>query len=349
MHINTNAFTQFFKKNIWGKGLFICFLATGLLGGCKEAKKDAATAIASNQKEAAPQTWAEKLGWPAGKKVVILHADDIGMCPEANIAAEKQLVNGDIQSAAVMVPCPNAEEFIAWAKKNPKMDVGLHLTLTSEWKTHRWGTVTDAKEVPGLLDETQMMWHKVVQVVQHASAQEVEKEIRAQIEQSLAWGHRPDHIDTHMGTLYADPSYVEVYIKVAEEYGIQANIIDLSDEEVVSEFRRQGYPLNDAVVQMVADYKMPKLDYFSSAPKGKTYEEKVSNFKELIASLKPGLTEIIFHPSVLTENLKGITNSWQQRVWEAEMFSDPDLKQFFEDEGIIFTNWKEIMQRHKDR
>lgn len=281
--------------------------------------------MAANKEEAAPQTWAEKLGWPAGKKVIILHADDIGMCPEANTAAEKQLAKGDIQSAAVMVPCPNAEEFIAWAKENPKMDIGLHLTLTSEWKTHRWPTVSDAREVPGLLDESQMMWHEVIQVVQHASAEEVEKEIRAQIEQSLAWGYRPDHIDTHMGTLYADPSYVEVYIKVAEEYGIPANIIDLSNEEVFAEFRRQGYPLNEAVAQMVADYKMPKLDYFSSAPKGKTYGEKVAKFKKLISSLPPGLTEIIFHPSVLTENLKGITNSWQQRVWEAEMFSDPSL------------------------
>lgn len=325
----------------------LCFSL--LFGSCGEKKKSDNELADNSQSEEtmieAPKTWAEKLGWPAEKKVIMLHADDIGMCPEANEAAEKQLVDGVIQSAAVMIPCPNAKEFISWAKNNPKMDVGLHLTLTSEWKTYRWGTVTPHEEVPGLLDEDEKMWHSVLQVVQHASADEVEKEIRAQIEQSIAWGHRPDHIDTHMGTLFGDPSYVKAYIKVAQEYGIPANIIDLSKPEVLAEFRSQGYPLNDEVVEMLEGYSLPQLDYFTSAPKGETYEDKVSNFKKLIQGLDSGLTEIIFHPSILTDNLKSITGSWQQRSWEAQMFSDPDLIKFFEDEGIIFTNWQEIMTR----
>ncbi len=320
--------------------------------GCKDKKSQpdgSETTMVEATAKSTANTWAEKLGWPAGKKVMILHADDIGMCPEANIAAEKMLTEGVIQSAAVMIPCPNAKEAITWAKEHPSMDIGLHLTLTSEWQTYRWGTVTPAAEVPGLLDEDHKMWHEVPQVVEHASAEEVEKEIRSQIEQSIAWGYRPDHIDTHMGTLYADPSYVKVFIKVAEEYGIPANIIDISKPEVLAEFKRQGYPLDDSVIKMVEDYTLPKLDFFSSAPKADTYEEKIANFKALVNSMPSGLTEIIFHPSVLTDNLKTITNSWQQRAWEAEMFSDPDLIQFFKDQGIIFTNWPEIMERFKDQ
>jgi hypothetical protein len=315
---------------------------------CGEKKKETAFKTIDKKTEVAAditKTWAERLGWPAGKKVIMLHADDIGMCPEANEAAEKQMIEGVIQSAAVMIPCPNAEEFITWAKNNPKMDVGLHLTLTSEWKTYRWGTVTAEEEVPGLLDEHKKMWHEVPQVVQHASAEEVEKEIRAQIEQSIAWGHRPDHIDTHMGTLFGHPSYVKAFMKVAEEYGIPANIIDISKPKVLAEFRSKGYPMDDSVVKMSEAYTLPKLDYFTSAPKAKTYDEKVANFKALIQDLDSGLTEIIFHPSVLTDNLKSITGSWQQRSWEAQMFSDPDLIKFFKDEGIIFTNWQEIMTR----
>jgi hypothetical protein len=267
------------------------------------------------------------------------------MCPEANIAAKEQLTKGEIQSAAVMIPCPNAEEFINWAKENPAMDVGLHLTLTSEWKKHRWGPITPDEEVPGLLDPENMLWRSVPEVVQHASAEEVEKEIRAQIEQSIAWGYRPDHIDTHMGTLFGDPSYVKAYMKVAQEYGIPANIIDISVPAVLAEFRKQGYPMDDSVVKMSEEYTLPKLDFFSSAPKADSYEEKVENFKTLIKSLQPGLTEIIFHPSVETDNLRGITGSWQQRVWESQIFADPDLINFFKEEGIIFTNWKEIMTR----
>jgi hypothetical protein len=124
-------------------------------------------------------------------------------------------------------------------------------------------------------------------------------------------------------------------------------VIDMSKPEVLEGFRQQGYPLNDEMINIVNNYSLPKLDYFFSAPNGESYEDKIQKFKELIRSLKPGLTEIIFHPSELTDNLKSITNSWQQRAWEAQMFADPDLIQFFEDEGLIFTNWKEIMDRFK--
>jgi len=328
--------------------VLILILAIPLFVGCRfSAKHENAKNkdTSENLVSDGHKTWAEKLGWPQGKKVLILHADDIGMCPEANHAAKKQLVDGVIQSAAVMIPCPNAEEFITWSTKNPNMDIGLHLTLTSEWKTYRWATVTNTNEVPGLLDQNGKMWHEVPQVVRHASASEVEKEIRSQIEQSIAWGYRPDHIDTHMGTLYGDPSYVEVFIKVAQEYGIPANVIDISDTTVLNEFRSKGYPLTDEVLAMIDDYTLPKLDYFSSAPSANSYEEKIAKFKQLVTNLNPGLTEIIFHPSVETENLKNITNSWQQRVWESQMFSDPELLEFFENEGIVFTNWKEIMLR----
>lgn len=336
-------------RNLFVNKLAIAFCLPLFLGSCAEKKKKGIEQEAkSNNIEinsVEPNTWAQKLGWPEDKKVIMLHADDIGMSPEANTAAKKQLTEGVIQSAAVMIPCPSAQEFITWANERPNLDIGLHLTLTSEWKTYRWGTVSNAAEVPGLLDEEHKMWHEVPQVVQHASAKEVEKEIRAQIEQSIAWGHKPTHIDTHMGTMYGHPSYVKVFVDIAQEYGIPANIIDISKPEVMNEFKSKGYPLDNTVLQLVNTYSLPKLDYFTSVESAKSYEEKIANFKELIHKLKPGLTEIIFHPSDLTTNLKSITNSWQQRSWEAQMFSDPDLIQFFKNEGIIFTDWKEIMER----
>ena len=313
---------------------------------CKQEKKE--VVIHKEIQKASPSTWAERLGYAPGKKVIMLHADDVGMCKEANIATEKYLLDGNIQSAAIMIPCNDAKEFVEWAIANPKQDIGLHLTLTSEWKTHRWGTVTDHNEVPGLLDPTTNMWPSVPEVVMHASAKEVEKEIRAQIEQSIKWGYRPDHIDTHMGTLYGDPSYVEVYLRVAQEYGIPANAIDLSNKKVADKFKKVGYPINDEVIALLEQYSLPKLDNFTSVPKGKSYEEVIVNFKNLIKDLDPGLTEIIFHPSMATENLKSITNSWQQRSWEAQMFADKDLQAFFKKEGIVFTNWKEIMSRFKE-
>ncbi len=325
------------------KSIYACFtflIMAVLLLSCGQARQSTST-----PDEAPYITWAERLGYPKGKKVIMLHADDIGMCEEANISAKRNLLGGYIQSAAAMPPCPNFEEIIAWATDNPKVDLGLHLTLTSEWKTYRWPSVLPVEEVPGLIDQEGMLWRRVEDVVRHASVDEVDREVRAQIEKSIALGYRPDHIDTHMGTLYASPDYAIAYLKIAMEYGIPANAIDMSKPGVVEGFREKGYPITDELVEFMNNYTLPKLDYFTSAPNAKTYEEKVGAFKELIRSLEPGLTEIIFHPSEETEQLKTITNSWQQRAWEARMFADPDLMNFFEQEGIIFTNWKEIMSR----
>ena len=331
-----------FRRIIW-----ILIAVSVLLPHCSQKQRLEGNQVTGEIKSE-PANWAERLGYPGGKKIIMLHSDDAGMCEEANIATQEYLIKGHIQSAAAMPPCPAFEDMIEWAKAHPDMDVGLHLTHTSEWKTYRWTSVTPSEEVPGLIDEEGMLWRRVIDVAKNASAEEVEKEIRAQIEKSLAMGYRPDHIDTHMGTLYARPDYAKAFLKVAMEYGIPANAIDLSDPDVVAVFKQQGYPINEEMIGFMESYTLPKLDFFTSAPKADTYEEKKAVFKKLIKSLKPGLTEIIFHPSVETEQLKSITGSWQQRVWEAKMFSDEDMIQFFKDEGLVFTNWKEIMQRFRE-
>ena len=298
----------------------------------------------SNEKK---HTNAEKLGFPAGRKIILMHCDDAGMCDEANIAVQHYFETGDIQSAAVMVPCPYAEEMIQWAKTKESPDLGVHLTLTSEWKTWRWGPVADSLKVPGLVDQEGKMWHDVPDVLMHATTAEIETEVRAQIDKVLGMGFKPTHIDTHMGTLYGSIDYLKVFLRIAQEYNLPANAIDLSDTVIAENFRKEGYPITSEVVEFLDQYPLPKLDNFSSVPNGKTYEEKRDNFFALVTSLKPGLTEIIFHPSAETDNLKTITNSWQQRVWEAELFSDPVVKKYFSDNGIILTTWREIMERHQ--
>lgn len=327
------------RSVIWIISAFLIFLPACMRsGGSSQGKRETVEAKITN---------AEKLGFPEGSKVIILHCDDAGMCEEANIAVKHYFETGDIRSAAVMVPCANAMDMIEWAKAQDSPDIGVHLTHTSEWKTWRWAPVADPAKVPGLIDPDGMMWHSVPEVVIHATAQEIETEVRAQIDKVIAAGYRPSHIDTHMGTMYGSPEYVKVFLKIAEEYGIPANAIDLSDEKVAEFFRKAGYPLTPEVVDMLAGYSLPKLDFFSSVPDGDSYENKRDNFFQLVSSLNPGLTEIIFHPSVGTENLKTITGSWQQRIWESQLFSDPVVKKFFEDNGIIITNWREVMFRHK--
>lgn len=290
-------------------------------------------------------TNAEKLGFQKGKKVLLLHCDDAGMCEEANIAVQSYILKGDMLSAAVMMPCPYAEEMVEWAIKHPTADIGVHLTHTSEWKNYRWSTISDPAKVPGLIDPEGKMWHEVPDVVKHASPKEVETEIHAQIDKMIQLGLRPSHIDTHMGTLYATPEFAKVFFETAVKYNIPANAIDLSDKDVADYYRAAGYPINDEMIKYLESYPLPKLDNFTSAPDGKSYENKRENFIKLVQALKPGLTEIIFHASIETENLKSITGSWQQRVWEAQLFSDPEVKQFFKENDIEITTWTEIMKR----
>ncbi|MBC8215539.1 MAG: polysaccharide deacetylase family protein [Candidatus Marinimicrobia bacterium] len=290
------------------------------------------------------KTWAERLGFPRGSRVLILHADDVGMNHEANTAAQSLLENERIQSAAAMVPCPAFEEFTNWILNNPEVDLGLHLTLTSEWSTYRWSTVADS--VPGLLDEDGFMWHEVADVVQHASADEVEKEIRAQIENAVSYGIQPGHLDTHMGTLYGRAEFAERFLKVAEEYDIPALVIEFTSE-ILDRLRSDGINIPDDVVDITAEYSLPKVDDFYAVPYGATYKEKKQNFIDLVQSLKPGITEIIFHPNHDSSLLRQITVHWQQRIWETDMFHDTEIIQFLANEDILFTDWKDIMARFR--
>ena len=294
------------------------------------------------------KNWAEKLGYPVDSKVVMLHADDIGMCSEANEAVIPYLLNDQIQSASAMVPCPWFNDIADWYKKHPEMDIGLHLTLTSEWKNYRWGPVSNSSSVPELIDTEGYLWRRVIDVASRTPVAIIEKEVRAQIERAYKRGIKPGHIDTHMGTLYSKVEYAEAFFNIAMEYGIPANVIEFTPDRV-QKFRKQGYPITARLIESGRKYTLPKLDDFSSVPDGKSYQNKKENFFDLIQNLEPGITEIIFHPSINSEGLKKITNSWQQRVWESKMFSDPEVIQFLKNEGIIFTNWKEMMVRFKER
>lgn len=301
---------------------------------------------ASAQSDA--KTWAERLGWPAGKRVVIFHADDIGMCYEANQAAQGALERGEYKSAAAMVPCPWFNEMAAWCVKHPNYDVGLHLTLTSEWRFYRWGPSGPRDKEKGLIDPMGYLFRSVPEVARSASATEVGSEIRAQLARARALGMKPSHIDTHMGTVYARPDYTQVYMKIAADEQIPAMVIEMTPKNV-DKFRKQGYPITEQSVKMVADYPLPKLDDFHSVGPGNTYDDKREKFFVQLREFSPGLQEIIYHPSVETEGLKQITNSWQQRVWEHKLFTDPVVQQFIKDQGIIVTNWKEVMERFKKR
>lgn len=294
------------------------------------------------------ETWAEKLGYPEGSRVLILHADDAGMCHEANRATQRYLVQGLIQSASAMAPCPWFDDFATFSAEQPDLDIGLHLTLTSEWKHYRWGPVAPAADGSGLVDPAGYLWPSAAEVAQNASAAEVGREIRAQVERARARGLNPSHLDTHMGALYARPDYADALLDLAEELDIPAMAIEMTPA-VIEHFKRQGYPLSDAMLRRLDAYTLPKLDAFLPVPKGDSYEEVRDAFFEMVRGLPPGITEIVFHPALESDALKRITNHWQQRTWEGQLFADPAVHELFQAEAVQFTDWREMMRRHKSQ
>src|SRR5690606_25818816 len=148
----------------------------------------------------AQETYAEKLGFPKGARVLIMHVDDVGMSWDSNQGAIESIEKGVATSLSIMMPTPWVPGFFHYMQKNPEVDAGLHLTLTSEWKDYRWSPLSGKSTTPGLVDKEGAMWASVADVVTHATADEVEKEIRAQIDRARTMGFEPTHLDTHMGT-----------------------------------------------------------------------------------------------------------------------------------------------------
>ena len=164
-------------------------------------------------------TYAEKLGWPKGTRALILHVDDVGMSYNTELGTIEAIEKGVANSLSVMMPTPWVPHAVEWIK-TARPDAGLHLTLTSEWKSYRWGPVAGKPAVPGLVDPQGALWPNVASVVKHATADEVEREIRAQLDRARTMGFEPTHMDSHMGTLFATDAFIERYVKVGIEQKI---------------------------------------------------------------------------------------------------------------------------------
>src|SRR5262245_22467235 len=176
-------------------------------------------ALVSSARAGEP-TYAERLGWPSGSKVMIFHCDDAGMSHASNVGARESMEQGVVTSMSIMMPCSWVPEIVIYVKENPKADTGLHLTMNSEWGLYRWGPLAGKPAVPGMCDPDGYLWQSVADTATHATPDEIEREIRAQIEKAEAMGFKPTHLDTHMGCLVARPDYLDRFVKVGIEKSI---------------------------------------------------------------------------------------------------------------------------------
>lgn len=308
-------------------------------------------------------TYAEKLGFPKGAKVLILHVDDVGMSWDSNQGAIQAMEKGVANSLSVMMPCPWVPGFVRYMKEHPDTDAGLHLTLTSEWKDYRWPPLSGRPAVPGLVDEEGALWHSVEQVVKNASADEVETEIREQLTRARTMGFEPTHLDSHMGTLFATPQFLERYIKVGIENKIPVmfpgghNTLIGRERNITPEMMAQlketgkmiweaGLPVLDDLHNVSYDFEYPDGEKVSDEQLQKI---ATSRYIESMRGLRPGVTMVIMHCTAPSEVFKHIANSGRVRKADMLAMMDPAFRKFLEGEKIILTTWRELRQRRAGR
>jgi predicted glycoside hydrolase/deacetylase ChbG (UPF0249 family) len=279
------------------------------------------------------KTIAERLGYPADAKLVILHADDLAVAHSVDQASFTALDQKAVSSASVMVPCPWLTEVAAYAKAHPDADLGLHLTLTSEWKTYRWGPVAPKDQVPSLLAPDGYFYPDVGPVASHATPEEIEREIRAQIELAMKMGIHPTHLDMHMGTLAAKPQFYAVLVKVAHEYKLPFLAVRVADErsKMLSLLSDKDFVLDSLVM------------FDARVPPDRWTESYVTALK----SIKPGLHYLIVHLGHDDAELQAVTvdhpdfgAAWRQRDFNA--VTSPEFKKALKDNHIILIGWKDL-------
>ena len=304
-------------------------------------------------------TYAERLGFPKGAKVLILHVDDAGMSYSSNEGAEKALTQGVSTSVSVMMPCPWVPGFVQFLKSHPQIDAGLHMTLTSEWDEYRWGPLSGNKVVPGLTDPGGYLWPSVEDAVKHASPDEVETEMTAQLEKARSMGFEPTHLDTHMGTVYGSPGFLMRYINLGIKNHIPVMLPGGADvliqaqmhfpEATLAQIRQLGKLLWDAGLPVLDDLHNTSYDWVIpgdiASDDRKLDDFKTEKYIEALKSLQPGLTMMIMHCTDPGPSFKYISDSGPTRKGDMLAMMNPKFKKAIADQGIILTTWREVKQR----
>ena len=281
-----------------------------------------------------PPTLQERLGYPATARLLIIHADDLGMNHSVNRAILEALEKGWVTSASILVPCPWLPEVAAWARAHPDADLGIHLALNSEWTNLRWGPVTPKDKVPSLLDPQGYMPLVEDIVVKQANPAEVEQELHSQVDRARALGIHVTHLDTHMGTLSRSAALFEVYARVGRSYGLPILVGKVGDH---------SFPVNEAPSGLVS----ASVDQAIQIAPGIAIDHWFDAYKAMLTALKPGVYELIVHLAYDDDEMRA--TAFNQPDWGAawrqadlELVTSHEFRQFLNDQGFILMNWKQL-------
>jgi predicted glycoside hydrolase/deacetylase ChbG (UPF0249 family) len=269
---------------------------------------------------------AERLGYPANARLLVIHADDFGMSHSVNRAIEEALEKRWVTSASILVPCPWFPEVARWAKAHPDADLGIHLALTSEWTTLRWGPVSAQPTGSSLLDPDGYLPLTSEYVATHAKIPDVETETHAQVDKAKAAGIHLTHLDTHMGSIVTTLDLMKVYLGLGQAYKLPL-LLDSRAEALAP-----GSVLIDQVLEMHPG--TPKAQWLDA-------------YKKMLAPLAPGSYELIVHLAYNDDEMQGATADhpdwgaeWRQN--DFDLVHSAEFQKFLKDQGFVLVAWRDL-------
>ncbi len=269
------------------------------------------------------------LGYPDDARLLIVNADDFGMCHAINAATLQALQAGIASSATLMVPCPWAAHAMRLLLEHPAIPFGVHLTLVCDFADYRWGPLTSKGEVPSLVDAAGYFYSgaQIPALLARAEVAEVEVEFRAQIGAVLAAQLRPTHLDWHC---LADGGRADIFaltLRLAREYGLALRV---HDRAAGRHCRRAGLPTVDHGV----------LDSYALGS-----SDKAARYAALLRALPPGLSEWAVHPSLGDAEAQAMEpESWQVRKADFDFLISPEAKRILAEEAIVLVDYRAVQQ-----
>ncbi|MGB2589479.1 MAG: polysaccharide deacetylase family protein [Candidatus Acidiferrum sp.] len=299
----------------------------------------ASASFATTNAQTAPKTLAERLGYARNAKLVIIHADDLGMTHSVNAASIKGLESGLITSASMMAPTPWFPEIAAYAKAHPETDFGIHLTLTSERVFYRWGPVAPRDKVPSLVD-TNGYFHLDWTPATHIDPAEVELELRAQIEKAIAMGVHPTHLDSHQYRLFENGKEMfQTAVRVAHDYKLPLFVV--RDWFADKPYLETSLSADDLVVDhtVTIDPSVPP-------------EKWAAFYTAALKNLQPGVTVFIIHLAYDDEEMRAATRerstwgaAWRQR--DFDFFTSAQFRALIGEQNIKLVTWGQLARAAK--
>lgn len=285
---------------------------------------------------------AERLGYAADARIAVIHCDDIGMCEPQNAGAFEALASGPATCGSLMVPCPAFASAAAHARAHPELDLGVHLTLNAEWPRYRWGPVLGADAVPSLVDEDGFLPRTTAEVMERAEPEEVEAELRAQIDRALECGIDVTHVDAHMGAAFLPP-FIEVYARLLRDYRLPGFLVR-PDAAALAHLGAGVPALYDGVIDDLDAAGVPVFDGFDADSLAFEPGAGEDHNRGRLDGLGPGVSYLICHAARGGPELEAIVDEAHARDFERTYYGGEPGRRALAERGIETIGMRAIRE-----